>query len=42
MPWSQFFIGIYLLYTAASVSAVQQNESGIHICISPLLDFLPI
>ena len=37
-----YFLGVQLLYTAVSVSAVQQSESAIRTHISPFLDFLPI
>ena len=31
-----FFIGVYLLFTALSLSAVQQSKSAMHMHISPL------
>ena len=37
-----FFIGVYLLYTALSLSTVKQSESAIHMHISPFLDFVPV
>ena len=38
--FKKFFVGLYLIYNAVLVSAVQQSESVIHIHIHTLLLFI--